>query len=158
MAVGAKTCRPCQNMTSRPGLTPADHRLLRVSFTTIQKSNSCTAVIKQNTTENIIISHAQNVTALQPHVFLTGIHRLLVTDEWLSCFPPAQKKKKKKKNKCQGQLQTPESLSSFYRKSQQPSDLVTRPQFSDALGNKFFWYFVGDELQWLLESADSVAQ
>jgi hypothetical protein len=53
--------------------------LLGVLFVTSLKSNLRTALTTQNTTENnCIISHSQNTTALQPNVFLTGTHRLLV--------------------------------------------------------------------------------
>jgi len=38
-------------------------------------------------------------TAFQPNVFLTGLHRLLLTNKWVSAFPIT--------NNCQGQLQTP---------------------------------------------------
>jgi len=42
----------------------------------------CTAQPTQHTTENntCIISHAQNTTELKPNVFLTGIQRLLFTN------------------------------------------------------------------------------
>jgi hypothetical protein len=55
------------------------------------------------TAHSCIISHAQNTTAIQPNVFLTGIHRLLVTRKGRSSFPSA--------NNCQGQMQTPQSVS-----------------------------------------------
>jgi hypothetical protein len=59
----------------------------------------------QYTTKNYIISHAQNTTALHPNVFLTEVHvhRLLVTKTGASAFPSS--------NNCQGQLQTPQSVS-----------------------------------------------
>jgi hypothetical protein len=79
--------------------------LLDVSFITSLKSNLCTALTTRNTTENItvFISHAQNTTALQPNLFLTGIHQLLVTNKGPSPFLSAKN--------CQGQLQTPQSVS-----------------------------------------------
>jgi hypothetical protein len=68
------------------------------------KSNICTAVTIQNTTEKKrIISHAQYTTALQPNVLLTGIHRILPTNKRRSAFQSAIH--------CQGQLHTPQSLS-----------------------------------------------
>jgi hypothetical protein len=78
-----------------------DHHLLSVSFITSLKSNLCTALSTHNT--NRIISHAQNTTARQLNVFLAGMHRLLVTNKGGSAFPST--------NNCQGQLQTPQSVS-----------------------------------------------
>ena len=49
-----------------------------------------------------IISHAQNTTAFQPNVLLTGIHRLLDTHVERSHLPSA--------NQGQGQLLTPQSV------------------------------------------------
>ena len=46
--------------------------------------------------------HAQNTTALQPNVFLIGIHRILVTNNGRSAFLSA--------THCQGQLHTPQSV------------------------------------------------
>ena len=60
----------------------------------------------QYTTEkNYIISHTQNTTALHRTVFLTEVHvhGLLVANKGASAFPSA--------NNCQGQLQTPQSVS-----------------------------------------------
>ena len=42
------------------------------------------------------ISQAQNKTTLQPDVFVTGIHQLLVKNKEMSAFPSAKH--------CQGQL------------------------------------------------------
>jgi len=68
-------------------------------------SNLSTALTAQNTAENsCILSYTQNVTALQPSLFLTGIHLLLVASKGLPSFPNT--------NHCQGQLQTPQSVSS----------------------------------------------
>jgi len=50
---------------------------------------------------NSIISHVQNTTAIQPNVFVTGIHLLLATNKRQSAFASA--------NLCQGQLQTSQS-------------------------------------------------
>jgi len=55
--------------------------------------------LKQEKTS--IISHTQNTTALQPNVFVTGIHLLLATNKRQSAFASA--------NLCQGQLQTSQS-------------------------------------------------
>jgi hypothetical protein len=52
--------------------------------------------------KNYIASHAQNTTALQSNLFLTGLHRLLVTKGW-SYLSGA--------NNCQDQLQTAQSIS-----------------------------------------------
>lgn len=49
-----------------------------------------------------MISHAQNTTALQLNVFLTGIRQFLVADKGRSSFPSTN---------LEGQLQTPEVLS-----------------------------------------------
>ena len=54
--------------------------LLCVSLIASLKSNLCTALTTHNSTENnCIICHAQNTSAVQPIVFLSVIHRLLVT-------------------------------------------------------------------------------
>jgi len=50
--------------------------------------------------EPYYVTQAQNTTALQPNLFLTGIHRLLVTNRWRPYFPSP--------NNCQGHLQTTE--------------------------------------------------
>jgi hypothetical protein len=72
--------------------------MLDVSLITSLKSNLCTAITTQNTTQNnCIISHAKNMTALQLNVFLTGIHQLLVTNKGGSDFSSERKKKRKKK-------------------------------------------------------------
>jgi len=47
-------------------------------------------------------THARHTTALQPNLFLTGMHRLLVTNKWRPSFP--------RPNNCQGHLQTTELL------------------------------------------------
>jgi hypothetical protein len=54
-----------------------------------------------------VISHPQNTTALQSNVFLTGMHRLLVTDKGQLVFLIA--------NPCQSHLQTAQlvTLSGF---------------------------------------------
>jgi hypothetical protein len=62
------------------------------------------SITTQNITENnCIISLAQNTNELQLKVYLAGTYRLLVTNKGLSAFPCT--------NKCQGQLQTPQSVS-----------------------------------------------
>ena len=49
---------------------------LDISFATFQKSNFCTAVTTQNTTENnCVISHAQRTTAFQTDVLLLQYKR-----------------------------------------------------------------------------------
>jgi hypothetical protein len=54
------------------------------------KSNLCTALTTRNTTGNdCIIWHAQNTTALQVSVFLTGTPRLMVTNKGRSPLPSA---------------------------------------------------------------------
>jgi hypothetical protein len=83
-------------------LLSTDRLLLGVSFITSFKSNLCTALTTQNTTEsNCIISHAHNTTALQPNVFLTENNRF-VTNTGRSPFFSAN---------CQGQLQASQSVS-----------------------------------------------
>jgi hypothetical protein len=78
--------------------------LFGVSFITSLKSKLRTALSTQNTTEkNCIMSHAQNTTAVQVNILLTGVHRLLVTNKGLSALPSS--------NHCQGRLQTPQQLS-----------------------------------------------
>jgi len=65
---------------------------------------SCTAVTTQNTTENnCIILYAKYTHALYYNIFLSGAHRLLVTNKWRLSFPSA--------NNCQGQLKAPQSIS-----------------------------------------------
>jgi hypothetical protein len=56
--------------------------------------------------KNYILSHPKHSTALQPNVFLTGTHRLLLTSKGRSTSCGA--------NNCQGQLQTPQSVSVAY--------------------------------------------
>jgi hypothetical protein len=61
------------------------------------KAHLCTALTTQNTTtNNCIILHAQNTTALKPNVFLTGIASVIGH--------------KQRTVPCQGQLQTPQSV------------------------------------------------
>jgi len=56
--------------------------------------NACTALTTQNGNQNYcVISHASNTTALQSNTFLTGTHRLQVTNKWGSGFSRAKKKK-----------------------------------------------------------------
>ena len=82
---------------------PSLHDVIFLSFITSLKSNLCTAQTTYDTTENnCIILHAQNVNTFQPNVFLSGVHRLLVTNSRRSPFPTA--------NRCQGQLQTTQSF------------------------------------------------
>jgi hypothetical protein len=77
-----------------------DRNLLRVSFTRSLNSNLCTDVSIQNTTENkCVILHT---TALQPNVFLTGIHRFVV--------PAKRRPASLSRRNCQDQIQTCESL------------------------------------------------
>jgi hypothetical protein len=72
------------------GIVSTGWRLLGVPFVTVLKSNLCTAVTTQNTTENnCTMSQEQNTTALQPDVFSTGVHRLLVTNTGPSGFSSA---------------------------------------------------------------------
>ena len=67
------------------------------------KSNLYAALTTQNTTgHDCTTTHAKNTTTLRPNVFLTEIHRLLVTNKGRSAFPSA--------NHCQGQLQPPQSV------------------------------------------------
>ena len=54
---------------------------------------------------NFIVLHAQNTTALQPKLFLTGLHQLLVTSKGRSILPSP--------NHCQGQLKIRQSVSIF---------------------------------------------
>ena len=71
-------------------LSPGRH-LLGDSFRTSLKSNLCTAATTQNTTEQkCIVRQTNKVTALQPHVFLTELSRLLVTNKGGSPFPSAK--------------------------------------------------------------------
>jgi hypothetical protein len=71
---------------------------------TTVKSDLCTALTAQNTTQNnCIVLHSQNRTALQPNVFLNGIRWLLVTNKERSAFASP--------DNYQGQTQTPQSVS-----------------------------------------------
>jgi hypothetical protein len=92
-AIWGKTCNFCQkheSLSLHELLSSACH-LLAVSFITSLKYYLCTALTTQNTTENnCIISHVQNTTALQPILFLTGIHRLFVTKKGQSDFPESK--------------------------------------------------------------------
>jgi len=142
--VEAKTYRPWQNMTSRYDLISTGHLLLRVSLTTIQKSNLYTTLIKQNTTGNkCIISHSQNTTALQPHVFLNGIHRLLTGHIQGAVVFPSSVKKMPGSTANSG-VTVYLTLTGNHNCL---SDQVTRPPFSDAIGNKFFSPLGGDKPQ-----------
>jgi hypothetical protein len=86
------------------GLLSTGHRLLVVSLITSLQLHLYTALTTQTATEhNCIVSHAQNTTALQSSVFLTGIYRLLGTNKGRSAFPSA--------DNYQGQLQSPQSVS-----------------------------------------------
>ena len=77
--------------------------LLGLSFVTNLKSSLCTALITQNTTKNnSIILQAQNATCTSAQRVLTEIYQLLDTNKGRSALPSA--------NKCQGRLQTPQSL------------------------------------------------
>jgi hypothetical protein len=76
-----------------------------VQFITGLESNLCTTVTRPNKTENYVShgrinSQAQGPTALQPIVFLTGIHQLLVLNVSRSDFPL--------RNHCKGQSRAPE--------------------------------------------------
>ena len=85
-------------------LLSTDRRLLYVSFITSLKSNSYTALTIHNTTEmSFITLHAQNTTALQLKVLLTGMPVLMVISHGRSALPSA--------NHCHGQLQTSQPLS-----------------------------------------------
>jgi hypothetical protein len=92
--IDRKTCL-CHSISGR--------HLSGVSFMTSLKPNLCTALTTQKTTKKkSIMSHKQNMTPLQPSLFVTGIHGLLVTSNRMSSFPSA--------DHCQGQLKTPQSL------------------------------------------------
>jgi len=85
------------------GLLSIRRHLFGISFVTYLKSILCAAPTSPSNTENnCIISHSKNTTAIQPNVFLTGIHRLFVTSNRRSSIPRA--------NTCQSQLQTPHSV------------------------------------------------
>ena len=79
--------------------------MLGVSFIPILKSKIYTALTTQNTTENkTVLSHMHKKRRhFVPKFFLTGIHQLLITSKERSAIPSA--------NICQGQMQTPQSLS-----------------------------------------------
>ena len=78
--------------------------LVAIAFITSLKSNLCTDLTPQNAVENNSFnSHAQNTTELQPNVFSAGIRQFLVTNKERSAFTSA--------SICQGQLQTPRSVS-----------------------------------------------
>jgi hypothetical protein len=126
MVGGKHTYRYCQKQES---LSLRDFRstgrhLSGVSFITSLKSDICTGLTTQNTTENkCIISHAQTTTAIQSHVFFNVIHRLLATGKGGSDFLRA--------NHCQGQLQTPQSksvlVSKLFREGKHLMCLTVRP-------------------------------
>jgi hypothetical protein len=60
------------------------------------------------------------MTALQPHTFLTGIHRLLVTNKGRSALLSA--------NHCQGQLKTPQSVTVASPVITQKTTIVKEPR------------------------------
>jgi hypothetical protein len=103
---GGGTYRSCEKRTSLSlHELFSTCRLLPVFFSFIKllKSNLCRTLTTQNTTDkNCNISHAQNTTALQPNVFLVGIHPLLFTNKGGPSFSTA--------DNCQGQLNTPQSV------------------------------------------------
>ena len=104
---------------SMHGLLSTGRRLLVVSLMTSPQLNLHTALTAPNATEhNFVTSHAQNTTALQSSIFLTGIHRLLVTNKERSAFPNA--------NNCQGQLQSPRSVSVLYLRTRLPVNGVLK--------------------------------
>jgi hypothetical protein len=83
-----KTYRCFQKHESITDLSTGRHLLF--SFITSLKSNLCTLQTTQNTTgHNCIILHAQNTTALQPHIFFSRMYWLLVTHDTRSSFPSA---------------------------------------------------------------------
>lgn len=87
-----KIYRSCQKYVSLSlHYLPSTGRLmLHVSLVTSLKPRLRTALTTQNTIENnCTVSQVQNTTALQPNIFLTGIHRLLVTDNRRPTFPTA---------------------------------------------------------------------
>ena len=74
------------------GLLSSGHHLL--FLTTSLKSNLRKAVATHNTTQNkCIFWHAQNTTALQLGLFVTGIFWLLVTSTGRLVFPSANHRK-----------------------------------------------------------------
>ena len=90
-----------------------------ILFITIIKSILCTPLTKCDTTDhNSTTSYAQNTTAIQPTVYCAGIHRLLVVNTGLSASTSA--------NNCQGQLQTPQSVS-VLRPRHSPTNYRTTP-------------------------------
>ena len=87
--------------------SPIGRHLLSFSFLRSLKSNLYTDLTVWNIAENnCVISHAQNTTAFQPNVFLTGIHPLPATNNGRSAFPST--------NNYQGQLQTSQSISILF--------------------------------------------
>ena len=102
-----------------PEILSCGRYLLRGLFKLSLKSNVHTALTRQNNTEIWCInSHAQDTTALQPNVFLTGLHRLLVTNKRLSTSFTS--------NYCHDQLQgtRPLSLGSLLRNPSAPKHVV----------------------------------
>jgi hypothetical protein len=114
--------------------------LLGVSFVTSLKSNLCTALTTQKTAENICItSHAQNTTALLLNVFLTGIHRLLVTNKGGLAFHS--------ENRFQGQMQSPQFVSVFISFSLPATQLSLRlPLFDQFINSSLCTYSCQDIL------------
>jgi hypothetical protein len=101
-----KTYRSCRKHESLwlHDLLSTGHHLSEVCFIRSWTSNLPTAITTYNITENnCTTSHAQTTTALHTNVFLTRIHRLLVTNREVSAFPSA--------NDCQGQLHTAQLVS-----------------------------------------------
>jgi hypothetical protein len=73
------------------------------SSTTVRGSRSGNSNHVEHFKNNCINSHAENTIVAQPNAFLNEIHPLLFTNKGRSAFHNA--------NNCQGQLQTPQSVS-----------------------------------------------
>jgi hypothetical protein len=80
--VGGGEYNYSQKSISLSDLLSMGHRVIGIPLITQPKTNLCTTLRAQNNkNKNCIVWHAQNTTAFQPHVFLTGICRLLLTKD-----------------------------------------------------------------------------
>jgi hypothetical protein len=93
-------------------LLSTGQHMLGVSFIASMQSNLHAGVTTESTTQKVtVLSHTQKrTTALQPGVFLSGIHRVLLKNKVRSAFASA--------NNCQSQIRTPQSVTTMCINSQ----------------------------------------
>jgi len=83
--------RGCLSLYNLVHLTNTGSPFVRCFVCNKPKVKLCTALTTQNTTaNNCFVSHAQNTTALQFNVSLTGIYRLAVKNQGMISWPNAK--------------------------------------------------------------------